>query len=278
MSSDSVPKFVLYHYDPSLAAACVFAVMFGVSTLLHIFQLLRRRTWYFIPFVVGGTFETVGYVGRAISATETPNWSKMPYIIQSLLILLGPALFAASIYMVLARIIQLVDGDALSIIKVRFVTKVFVLGDVLSFIVQSSGGAMLAQAKNNSDFQRGEYVIIGGLAIQVISFGFFIIVSAIFHHRISRSPTEQSAQVKVPWKKFLWILYAASAFIMIRSAFRIIQYIVGYDGVLQQHEVYVYVFDASIMFLTTFLFNVYHPSLIIGGHVREKESSSMGSL
>ena len=55
MSSDSAPKFVLYHYDPSLAAACVFAVMFGVSTLLHIFQLLRRRTWYFIPFVVGGT-------------------------------------------------------------------------------------------------------------------------------------------------------------------------------------------------------------------------------
>jgi RTA1 like protein len=133
---------------------------------------------------------------------------------------------------------------------------------------------MLAQAKNNSDFQRGEYAIIGGLAIQVISFGFFIIVSAVFHYRISRSPTAQSAEASVPWKKFLWILYVASAFIMIRSTFRIIQYIVGYDGVLQQHEVYVYIFDASIMFLTTFLFNVYHPSLIIRGHMREKELSA----
>jgi hypothetical protein len=58
---------------------------------------------------------------------------------QSLLILLAPALFAASIYMVLARIINLVDGEALSVIKVKFVTKVFVLGDVLSFLVQSTG-------------------------------------------------------------------------------------------------------------------------------------------
>ncbi|KAN0073889.1 RTA1 like domain containing protein [Elaphomyces granulatus] len=272
-SSDSAPKFILYHYDPSLAAACIFTVMFGVSTLLHVFQLLRKRTWYFIPFIVGANFETIGYIGRAISATETPNWSKTPYIMQSLLILLAPALFAASIYMVLARIINLVDGEALSVIKVKFVTKVFVLGDVLSFLVQSTGGAMLTQAKNNSDFQRGEYVIIGGLAIQVISFGFFILVSAIFHHRISQSPTEQSTQVTVPWKKFLWILYLASAFIMIRSVFRIVQYIVGYDGTLQQHEFYVYIFDASLMFLTTFLFNVYHPSLIIRGNVREKESS-----
>jgi RTA1 like protein len=66
----------------------------------------------------------------------------MPYIMQSLLILLAPALFAASIYMVLARIINLVDGEALSIIKVKFVTKVFVLGDVLSFLVQSTGWSL----------------------------------------------------------------------------------------------------------------------------------------
>jgi hypothetical protein len=58
---------------------------------------------------------------------------------QSLLLLLAPALFAASIYMVLGRIIRLTDGEAYSLIRVSRLTKIFVAGDVLSFLVQSTG-------------------------------------------------------------------------------------------------------------------------------------------
>lgn len=54
-------------------------------------------------------------------------------------ILLAPALFAASIYMELGRIILLVDGEAHSIIKKKHLTKIFVGGDVLSFIFQAVG-------------------------------------------------------------------------------------------------------------------------------------------
>jgi hypothetical protein len=43
-----------YHYEPSLAAAIIFAVTFGISTTAHTYQLIRGRTWYFIPFLVGG--------------------------------------------------------------------------------------------------------------------------------------------------------------------------------------------------------------------------------
>jgi hypothetical protein len=59
--------------------------------------------------------------------------------VQSLLLLLAPALFAASIYMVLGRIILLTDGEAHSLIRARWLTKLFVMGDVLSFLGQSAG-------------------------------------------------------------------------------------------------------------------------------------------
>jgi hypothetical protein len=59
--------------------------------------------------------------------------------VQSILLLVAPALFAASIYMTLGRIIMLVDGEAHSIIAKRWLTKLFVAGDVLSFLMQSSG-------------------------------------------------------------------------------------------------------------------------------------------
>lgn len=58
---------------------------------------------------------------------------------QSTLLLVSPALYAASIYMILGRIIQLVHGEKLSVVRLNWLTKIFVAGDVLSFVMQSSG-------------------------------------------------------------------------------------------------------------------------------------------
>lgn len=56
-----------------------------------------------------------------------------------MLLLLGPALFAASIYMILARLIRLLEAERYSMIRTKWLTKVFVLGDVLSFFTQGGG-------------------------------------------------------------------------------------------------------------------------------------------
>lgn len=85
------------------------------------------------------TVEVVGYVGRIVSNKQAPNPTIGPYIVNTLLILVAPALFAATIYMVLGRIIVSVDGESLSLIKKRWLTKVFVTSDVVTFIVQLGG-------------------------------------------------------------------------------------------------------------------------------------------
>ena len=53
--------------------------------------------------------------------------------------MIAPALFAATIYMELGRIIALCDGEHHSLIKLRWLTKIFVAGDVLSFLMQAGG-------------------------------------------------------------------------------------------------------------------------------------------
>jgi hypothetical protein len=45
--------------------------------------------------------------------------------------------------MVLGRIIVLTDGEAHSPIRVKWLTKVFVTGDVISFLAQSAGKTLL---------------------------------------------------------------------------------------------------------------------------------------
>ncbi len=43
-----------YRYEPSLGAAILFAILFALTSFAHLYQLVRTRTLYFLPFVVGG--------------------------------------------------------------------------------------------------------------------------------------------------------------------------------------------------------------------------------
>jgi tellurite resistance protein TehA-like permease len=94
-------------------------------------------------------------------------------------------------------------------------------------------------------------------------FGCFIAVAGVFHYRIARYPTTRSKSLAIPWERYLRILYLASVLIMIRSVLRIVEYVMGQDGILLAHEIYLYIFDAMLMFIMMVLFNAWHPSKII---------------
>lgn len=83
--------------------------------------------------------ELIGYAARCQSSHETPNWTLGPYIIQSIFLLVAPALFAATIYMELGRIVAMIDGEGRVMISKKWMTKTFVTGDVLSFFLQGGG-------------------------------------------------------------------------------------------------------------------------------------------
>jgi hypothetical protein len=83
--------------------------------------------------------EIIGYIGRAASSKQSPNWTLGPYLVQTLFLLLAPALLAASIYMFLGRIILVLQAESHALMKKKWSTKVFVTGDVLSFVLQGAG-------------------------------------------------------------------------------------------------------------------------------------------
>jgi hypothetical protein len=81
--------------------------------------------------------QVIGYGCRA--ASHFFENSTTLYAIQSLLVLLAPTLYAASIYMILGRTIKFLHAERLSPVPVRWMTKTFVAGDILSFILQGAG-------------------------------------------------------------------------------------------------------------------------------------------
>jgi hypothetical protein len=51
---NALSNFKFYYYSPSMPAAIIFAILFLLTTALHLGQMFTTRTWFMIPFVLGG--------------------------------------------------------------------------------------------------------------------------------------------------------------------------------------------------------------------------------
>ncbi|KAK0210389.1 putative RTM1-like protein [Desarmillaria ectypa] len=255
--SDSDSQFQLYRYTPSAVAATIFAVIFFLSSIFQAWKTFKARSWCYSAMIIGGLMEGVGYIGRIMSHKDPKALG--PYIMQTLLLLVAPALYAAAIYVVLGRLIRTLHAEQYSLIRLNWLTKFFVLGDVISFFLQSGGGGIMSSGTSQM-LKIGQYVVIVGLIAQITWFGGFIFVAGVFHYRMRVVPTVTE---KTNWRRLMHVLYAASTMILVRSAFRVIEFAEGNDGYLMRSEVWMYVFDSVLMAGVITLFNIFHPSSFI---------------
>lgn len=161
--------------------------------------------------------------------------------------------------MTLGRIIRLLRAEHHSLIRVNKLTTIFVLFDVFSFLIQSAGASSQAE-KKQSLIRLGRVLVLAALFIQIFVFGFFVAIAAVFQRRISSQPTSQSTELY--WKRHMIGLYIASGLILLRNGIRVVEYIQGYDGHINHHEWFLYVFDAVPMFSVMVVMGfIYAPSL-----------------
>lgn len=199
---------------------------------------------------------TVGYIFRAVSSQDTTALG--PYIAQNVCLLLPPSLYAATIYMIYGRIVLYAQSPELSIISPTKVTKIFVLGDIFAFLLQASGGGMMAIS---SMAKMGQNITIVGLFVQLLFFGVFFAVSVVFCRRVERS--KRVPILHMPYGALLYVLFLVSALIILRCLYRIIEFCQGSDGYLMRHEAFLYVFDTIPMFVVQAIFHYYHPGKVL---------------
>lgn len=162
--------------------------------------------------------------------------------------------------MTLGRVIRTLDAVKLAFMSPRWTTKIYVVIDIASFVCQMMGTAM--QSSGDPDgVKLGNTIVISGLGVQLGAFGLFILNTAIVHRRLVASPTE--ASMDGTWKKYIWMLYGVSFLVVVRSIFRLIEFIEGAEGFLYKTEVFLYIFDAALMFLVVVIMAVVHPGRLV---------------
>ncbi|CAG8004250.1 unnamed protein product [Penicillium salamii] len=254
-STDQSTRSGIYPYKPSEAATIIMAVLFGISALWHLIVMIKKKTWFYTSLTVGAIMMTAGYIARYLSAKSPFDLG--PYIIQSLFIILPPSLYAATLYVIYGRIVLFVNAPEASMIRPNRVTKIFVCGDVLAFFLQAGGGGMMAEPTMSN---AGQKIMLIGLFIQLLFFGFFLVISLVFWKRMRSSPKSYTIPRygKHTWSALLKMLLMAAVIVILRCVFRIIEFAEGIDGYISTHEVYMYIFDAAPMFFVQILFHLVH--------------------
>ena len=208
------------------------------------------------------TVELVGYVARAVSIKNLDEQNI--FIIQTVFILVAPAVMAAACYQAFGRVVLWVVPPQYQSARhlwlpARHITPLFVGFDVLSFFIQVIGGAMVASADTPAKGNKGKNVVLVGLGLQLVTFGFFVLASIRFAVVLKTKlrtvvlPTERN------WQLFLKVVNVASVIILLRTISRFLQFVLGTHSYPNDNEWYFYVFDALLMFLVALTFVCVHP-------------------
>ncbi|KFZ00276.1 hypothetical protein V498_00208 [Pseudogymnoascus sp. VKM F-4517 (FW-2822)] len=260
---------IFFPYTPSLQAAYVFMGSFAFLTIAHIIYIFPLRSWYFLSFILGGICETFGYYGRTKAhedVSEIGSW-----MLQNVLILGGPTFLAATVYMTLGRYIVALDAHDHAMIAPRWITRIYILIDVICFASQFMGAGIQASG-DPKIIDIGNRAILAGLIFQLVAFAFFVIMAIRVHSRLNRQH-EVYAAVPSHWpmsRKYFWGLYVVSVLFIVRNLVRAIEYAqqassggISYatqntDGTITMpekketssigsNEIFLYIFDAAPM-------------------------------
>ncbi|ETW77781.1 lipid-translocating exporter [Heterobasidion irregulare TC 32-1] len=250
-------------YIPKLWPAILSTICYAVSGLVHWRHYVIMRQKYMLTLTVGMTLMSVGLMVRMIYSFSSTSLGL--YIFTTLLVLLSPCAFLATDYVLLARISHTLGPEIANkclLVPSSRIVKIFIWSDVVTFLLQMSGGGMGAIAGNIAKLGQKAYLrdwpgasthlvcILHGrhtrVRMESVYLSIFLLqqdrISNIFLRRLTVFPSlwfprkRSSFHLMQPWETHAiedWrILFFAMCCtcvgILIRSVFRIAELSQGY--------------------------------------------------
>lgn len=268
-----------YHYIPTEGVAITFIVLFGLSTVIHVFQATYYRMWWLFPTVcLCGILEILGWSARLWSSFNPINSS--PFEMQITATILGPTPFLAANFVIFGIIIQRL-GTQYSRLSPRWYTILFCTCDVISLVVQAVGGGKAAVASGTGrNPTPGGNIMLGGICFQLLTITIYAVCAIEFYIRHSkkwpihqaavtqRGDKEQDPQQGELMSGKITLMSVALLFsttcLFIRAIYRTIELSNGWNGRIISTQVLFNVLDGAMIVLTVYTMNIAHPGLLLG--------------
>lgn len=197
-----------------------------------------------------GVFVYGGGLAIRIVLHSNPQ-SKYAYLASYLLVILSPCAFIAAEYLVLGKLaLHLNRADYLWTTPQK-ATKLFIISEMVVFLVLAVGGAVTAATRNESTQKIGNKITLVGFIMELLSLSIFTVMSLHFLQKILSRDRElwqrgknEGLKWSQDWKYLALALNVGCLFIIVRCIYRIAEKATGLDGFLATNENVFYLLDA----------------------------------
>ncbi|KAG6852829.1 hypothetical protein C0991_008867 [Blastosporella zonata] len=184
---------------------------------------------------------------------------------------MAPTFMLAANFIIFGRIIRKL-GTSYSRIPPKWYSIIFITSDVVSLIIQGTGGG-LASVHIKTNPTPGGHIMLGGIAFQLFILIVYSCLAVEFFVRYSlkkpfrRSGSSETLDLAKPISKKVKIMSYALAFsttcLFIRSVYRLIELSDGWKGRIIRTEIYFNVLDGAMVTLAIFSLNFIHPGFFL---------------
>ncbi|KAN0141249.1 RTA1-like protein [Lactarius tabidus] len=270
-SSNDTQNDLAFGYVPTEWVCITFISLFGISTFFHTVQALYFRFWWLIPSAIFcGFLELTGWSGRLWSS-QSPTLNT-PYVIGEVALIIAPTPLVAANFIILGRIIRRL-GPQYSRLTPRRYTIVFVSCDIISLLVQAIGGSVASGTTTSiSQVNLGSHIALGGTIFQLVAIIVYCALAVEFLSRYARDRPVRLAQVPGEvtrgvldrsLKRMLYAMSAMSIFILIRTIYRVVEFVGGWNGKVNTTQWLFLVFDGIMITLAMLTLNIFHPGVFL---------------
>lgn len=115
--------------------------------------------------------------------------------------------------------------------------------------------------------EKGTHIMVAGIVFQMAAIGIFALFFCEFSRRASRERGVLEKKVQI----FIGATAFSCLLIVVRSIYRTVELLQGFDGYLITHEEYFVGLNGVLMFLAVTVFNVVHPGWFLPERKEEGE-------
>ncbi|KAI0255342.1 RTA1-domain-containing protein [Lactifluus subvellereus] len=270
-NSTSSTQQLQYNYVPTEWICITFLSLFGISTFVHTVQALYFRLWWLIPSAIFcGFLELAGWSSRLWSS-QNPFLDK-PFIIQAVTLVIAPTPLVAVNFILLGRIIRRL-GPQYSRLTPRRYTIIFVSCDIISLLVQAMGGGIASGSQtSNTQAKLGSDIALGGTVFQLVAIIVYCALAAEFITRYTRDRPMRSTHVPggafrgivdIRLRRMLYAMSVMTIFIVIRTIYRTVEFVNGWNGKVISTQWLFNVFDGTMITLAMLTLNAFHPGVLM---------------
>lgn len=237
-----------FHEIPDKNLALLALVLLLIVSVISFGLSLWTKSAFTLFIPLTGFLIAAGYACRLhmISNPKLFTFAAMQ------ILLIVPALFLAAVnYTCFGRVINMRRSRS-SKVMLWMSSLGFIIFDILCLIIQSFGGTLLTN-KDPKIMKVGINLILVGILLAVI-------VNVFFIGTLIYINTTMSFEVNTN----VWIaLYVTMGCLLVRNIYRAIEFVQNYIskngiGYLSSHEIYMYIFDFTMLFICFVVFCLLH--------------------